>query len=121
MSNLFIKTKRKVCIIFHKKFKIKKNPKNQKKNIFRGFFRWFFISFFGWVFWVGFFGEFLWGVLLRTLPEGPAQDRLRPLPGGGAQAPARRHRGREYLPAALVEPHSRAGDHLPGVNEISRN
>jgi hypothetical protein len=35
---------------FHKKLKILKNPKKQKKNIFSGFLGGFFWFFFGWVF-----------------------------------------------------------------------
>jgi hypothetical protein len=48
MSYLFIKSvsKRKVCIFFIKKIKLKK----AQKAIFSGFFRWFFWGFFGWVF-----------------------------------------------------------------------
>jgi hypothetical protein len=43
-------SKRKVCIIFIKNLKIKKNEKNPKKNIFSGFFFVFFFIFFVWVF-----------------------------------------------------------------------
>ncbi len=57
MSYLFIKSvsKRKVCIILHKKLKNPKKPqktpkKPKKKTFFVGFFRWFFFGFFGWVF-----------------------------------------------------------------------
>ncbi len=55
---------------FHKKIKIKKNPKNP---FLVGFFRWGFLGFFGWVFlggffWVGFFGWVFWmGFLMPTL------------------------------------------------------
>ncbi len=55
MSYLFIKIsfEEKVCIVFIKNIKFKKNKKKQK-NIFNGFFRWVFLGFLGGFFWVGF-------------------------------------------------------------------
>ncbi len=40
----------KVCIIFIKNWKLKKNTKKHKKTIFSGFFRWVFCCFFGGIF-----------------------------------------------------------------------
>jgi hypothetical protein len=55
-------SKRKICIIFIKKLKIKKTPKNKKKNIFSGFLG-------GWFFFV-----FLRGFYCQPCPEEEEKD-----------------------------------------------
>ncbi len=71
-------SKRKVCIIFIKNLKLKKNSKKTKKPIFSGFFRWVFLV----------------GFLLPTLPGGDAAAAVagcgEPLqPAAGAVGPAK--------------------------------
>ncbi len=71
-------SKRKICIIFIKNEKLKKNPKNPKTHIFSG------------VFWVGF--------LLPTLPGSrgptPPPGRCRPPPRSGGGCGGCRRAGR---------------------------
>ncbi len=77
-------SKRKVCIIFIKNLKFKKNP----KKFFCGFFRWVFCFFLVGFFWVGF--------LLSTLATGRGaqqQQRGATAGDGGLQQRGQRHCG----------------------------